>query len=506
MQQQGEAEELIQEPAIHQTEAEFISPLHTPQHNTGNPSSLLVTTELPTQEQVDHFLTWWNQQTGDDPHTNSLHHCLAQDLAQIGRQVNVPPYKFIPAYMKHCCQLHLWDTSKATAMCFFLAVHIHNPHYTFPQIQLPALNIDQPFPAFRSLPPQMAEATSAHHTRTTSAETVSPPTYQQHPPPQQKDFQMGTTTQTTHQQKVFDHFVQSMQHLVPPTTPNTQPLLNPPPTSPTPSTTIIQNGIQWDQATNSYSKNNMLLKYNRFSYVQSHKPELKWYPDIDLSTLAPPNHSLSNSHAAQYHNYQTFLQHLHFDLQYPEDQCFPVHYNPKYIQPQGIAGIPAVILQCELYIKEQLVADRYCQLNPSTTLVQANVDLAKSLRHETPDQWHLSLTKLFQHTDSQVKLRGNTTRLAFPTKSTPQLDKPTQKALDQIAPQIQRQPLSNQQPNIPTPQYNPTYTQSNSNYKGKNYDPHYKPPWRNQTQTKSNNYHSNTPYPQQGGGSNQGRR
>ena len=484
---------------------------HTPDLHNSPPSPFVITGHIPTQEQVDPLLTMWNEWQGDDPYMNSVNQCLLQDLSQLGREVNTPPYKFLPVYLRINCNLQLWDASKATALCFFMAVHYHNPTYVFPNIELPQFNLHHPFPTFRATITreeglQIQQNPQPQHTSSLPAGTHPPATTQ----PTPKDFQVGTVQQTAHQQKVYDQFVQNMQKLVPPSTPS-QPIPQLPMGTPTPATTNLHNGIQWDQATNSYTKNSMLIKYNHFKFKQSKTAELNWSPDIKLSTHVPPNHSLTKSHQAQYHNYQTFLQHLHFDLQYPEDQLFPIQYNPKYIQPQGIAGAPAVILLMESYIKEMLVADRYCQYNQITQLYTANVELAFNLRQEAPETWHLPLTKLFTHTDAQIKLRGNTTKL-HTNKTTPQYDKHTQRALETLptntpthTPQHKtpyNSPQHNSpQHNTPTP-YTHTQNSPNPNYKGNNYDPNFKHP----NSLQRPNYYSSPPKTIQGGGSNQGRR
>ena len=110
----------------------------------------------------------------------------------------------------------------------------------------------------------------------------------------------------------------------------------------------------------------MVIRDNKFSYSPKGPDTPHWSPDIDLTTLQPPQKSLNATQYKQYHLYQKILQHIHMEMQYHPNTSYNLTYIPSSTQPQGVAGIPAAVLTLELLLKEYLVADRYATHFPQT--------------------------------------------------------------------------------------------------------------------------------------------
>jgi len=460
-------------------------PASEPLTSDGSPFTCTIATDMPLQNFVDPLLTWWNSWDGADDTMDNRSECLNADLNELGKQAGTPPYKFIPKYLTECCGIKLWHQTKATALCFFLAANYHNPQYIFPPIKLPQFNMEAPFPIFRiTSPPQSQikdfnhQAPSAGHTQPDQGQMTTKP--HNHDPALQFE--------DPEQQKRFNSFVKGMDDLM---GPQTGPQAHiPQPTTPPQQHTSLNNGIVWDQTRNVFTKNGMTIHNSKFHYQMIQDADLNWTPDIELTIKQPAHSSLTNHHYRLYQQYQQFLQHLHLDMQYPTGTMFSIMYNPKQTQPQGIAGVPGVILQLEMLLKEYLAADRFATPHP-THGHEANVDLVQSLRHELPTVWHLPLSKLFQHLDNQIKLRGQTNRL-LPQHPSQPLDKHTQQALQTLPPnQLNMHPHYRPKP-APSPHR--SLPPPMSNYKGKNYDPNFQP----------KQYTTRTPQPSQGGGPNQG--
>ena len=210
------------------------------------------------------------------------------------------------------------------------------------------------------------------------------------------------------------------------------------------------------------------------SPLPPHQETPKWTPDVQLTTLHPPQRSLSAPQYKQYHLYQKLLQQIHLEMQYTPTTFYQLQYVPHSTHPQGIAGIPAAVLTLELLLKEFLISDRYAHSLPDRKVPAT--DLAHALRQESPALWHLPLKELYEKTDAQIKLRGQTARLNSPHHpnknanfSNP-LDKDTQKALSALPSNIPTQHKA-------SPIIKPTQPNM-GNYKGnpKNYDPNFRHP------------------------------
>ena len=231
------------------------------------------------------------------------------------------------------------------------------------------------------------------------------------------------------------------------------PVTHTPPNPNTSQTVSLPNGYQWDRLNNTYTNptTGASLKNNTFSYTPTPTtPDSTptWTPDISLTNLRLPNHSLTKPQKKELGLHQFLLRHMHFAIDDPTT-TYTLQYTPASHYPQGLAGHPQVIHTLETKIKLLAVADRYAY--PTNQGPHADIPLAQQAFETLHSHWHLPLTALFTHTDAFIKLRAQTRQITG-TSTTHSLDKTTTKALHQI----QRTPPPAPNPNTSSnPPYHP---------------------------------------------------
>ena len=438
-------------------------------------ASMNITDTLPSQKQANTIWRWYNSVPGENPEWNSLYHNLTKAIKTIATQHKTTKAPLVKAYMNEVMKVSIWPFNMTDILNFLVATHVSNPEFLFPPMELPSLQINVPFPTFNKTPPDPA----------------TPP-----PPPPKATIPKCKTTQKQPPMgadpALYAKFLRNLEQVSHAPHTQTPTITPPPPTSNSPHQISLQNNLTWDTSTNAYTNpQGMSLRDNKFTYQPPQSKKHLWSPDLQLTTLQPPQHSLTSNQYKQYHLYQQLLQHIHLECQFQPTLTYPISYLPTSSVPQGIAGIPAAVLTLEILLKEFLVGDRYATAPHSSNPNQKQpaLDLAHSLRQEAPQHWHTPITTLYEHTDAQIKVRGTAIRIHqqthsphqtyTPPKFTNPMDKDTQRALtilplntnhtQQHNHNTTHKPPQQQQYSTPPTHY------PNSNYKGKKFDPNFRP-------------------------------